>query len=63
VHRSNGLATVTVTDDGVGGADPGEGTGLRGLADRLAALDGRLEVESSPAGGTRITGEIPVPDA
>jgi len=59
VSRTNGLATVTVADDGIGGADPGEGTGLRGLADRLAALDGRLDVESSVAGGTRVTGEIP----
>ena len=47
VRRSNGYATVVVTDDGVGGADPALGTGLRGLADRLEALDGHLEVESS----------------
>jgi signal transduction histidine kinase len=59
VRRSNGLATVMVSDDGVGGADPSQGTGLRGLADRLEALNGRLEVESSAAGGTRVVGEIP----
>jgi signal transduction histidine kinase len=59
VRRSNGRATVTVSDDGVGGADPSRGTGLRGLADRLEALDGRLEVESSAASGTRISAEIP----
>ena len=46
VRRSNGPATVTVADDGVGGADPALGTGLRGLADRVAALDGHLDVES-----------------
>ena len=59
VRRSNGRATVTVADDGIGGADPTRGTGLRGLADRLEALDGRLDVESSAAGGTRISAEIP----
>ena len=59
VRRSNGRATVTVSDDGVGGADPALGTGLRGLADRLEALDGRLDVESSTASGTRISAEIP----
>jgi signal transduction histidine kinase len=59
VRRSNGRATVVVADDGVGGADPSQGSGLRGLADRLEALDGHLEVESTPAGGTRISAEIP----
>ena len=61
VRRSNGRATVTVADDGVGGADPALGTGLRGLADRLEALDGHLDVESSAASGTRISAEIPCP--
>ena len=61
VRRSNGSATVVVTDDGVGGADPALGTGLRGLADRLEALDGRLEVDSPTARGTRIRAEIPSP--
>jgi signal transduction histidine kinase len=59
VRRSDGRATVTVCDDGVGGADPALGTGLRGLADRLEALNGRLDVESSAASGTRISAEIP----
>jgi signal transduction histidine kinase len=49
-----------VADDGVGGADSGQGSGLRGLADRLEALDGRLRVESPPNGGTRIEAEIPL---
>jgi signal transduction histidine kinase len=61
IRRSNGCATVVVTDDGVGGADPTLGTGLRGLADRLEALDGRLEVHSPAAHGTRISAEIPSP--
>jgi signal transduction histidine kinase len=59
VRRSNGCATVTVSDDGVGGADPERGTGLRGLADRLEALNGRLDVESSATSGTRVSAEIP----
>jgi signal transduction histidine kinase len=49
---------VTVADDGAGGADP-EGSGLRGLADRLEARGGRIWVESPAGGGTRITGEVP----
>ena len=59
VRRSNGRALVTVADDGVGGADPTRGTGLRGLADRVAALDGVFAVESTPAHGTRVSAEIP----
>jgi signal transduction histidine kinase len=50
---------VQVTDDGVGGADPAGGSGLRGLADRLTALDGRLDVESPRGGGTTIRAQIP----
>ena len=61
IRRSNGHATVVVADDGVGGADPALGTGLRGLADRLEALDGHLEVASSAARGTRISAKIPSP--
>jgi signal transduction histidine kinase len=60
INRSNGAATVIVADDGVGGADPAGGSGLRGLAARVEALNGRLEVESPPGGGTRITAAIPV---
>ena len=59
IRRSNGQATVVVADDGVGGADPTRGSGLRGLADRLEALDGRLEIDSPDARGTRISAEIP----
>ena len=59
VRQSNGSATVTVRDDGVGGADPVGGSGLRGLAARVEALNGHLDVDSPPHGGTRITAEIP----
>jgi signal transduction histidine kinase len=52
---------VRVSDDGVGGAQAG-GAGLVGLADRVAALDGRLRVESPEAGGTLIAADIPVPE-
>jgi signal transduction histidine kinase len=51
---------VEVWDDGVGGADPAGGSGLRGLADRVEALQGRLRVESPPGGGTRLLAEIPL---
>ncbi len=51
---------VSVRDDGCGGADPDSGTGLRGLRDRLAALDGMLEVESPPDGGTLVLAQIPL---
>jgi signal transduction histidine kinase len=59
VTRDNGRVLVQVTDDGVGGADPAGGSGLRGLADRLAALDGRLEVDSPRGAGTTIRAQIP----
>jgi PAS domain S-box-containing protein len=59
VSRLNGRTIVEVTDDGVGGADPNRGTGLRGLADRVEALDGILHVESERGAGTRIRAEIP----
>jgi signal transduction histidine kinase len=60
VRRSNGRVTVEVADDGVGGADASRGSGLRGLADRVAALDGTLSLESPPGRGTRLRAEIPV---
>jgi signal transduction histidine kinase len=56
----DGMLHVEVRDDGVGGADP-DGHGLQGLADRAAALGGRLEVESTAGGGTRLTATLPVP--
>ncbi len=51
---------VQVRDDGVGGADPSTGSGLRGLRDRVDALDGHLELDSPRGGGTTVTVEIPV---
>jgi signal transduction histidine kinase len=60
VERRNGHAFVEVRDDGVGGADPQRVSGLRGLADRVAALDGRLQLESPPGEGTRLRARIPV---
>jgi signal transduction histidine kinase len=59
IDRANGTLVVEVRDDGVGGADPGRGSGLRGLADRVAAVDGRLVVTSEPGGGTTVHAEIP----
>jgi signal transduction histidine kinase len=59
IRRNGAYAVVEVRDDGVGGADPTIGTGLRGLADRLAALDGRLEVHSPPGEGTTVRAEVP----
>src|SRR5829696_2920111 len=48
IGQSNGAITVTVADDGVGGADPARGSGLRGLAARVEALNGHLDVDSAP---------------
>jgi signal transduction histidine kinase len=59
VTRENGHVLVEIVDDGIGGADPSRGSGIRGLADRVEALDGRLDVESPPGAGTRIRAEIP----
>jgi signal transduction histidine kinase len=58
--RGPGHVTVEVTDDGVGGADFDGGSGLRGLEDRVAALDGTLELDSPPGRGTRLRAQIPV---
>jgi PAS domain S-box-containing protein len=60
VAASDAGVSVEVSDDGVGGADPAAGTGLLGLAARVEALNGRLDVDSPPGGGTRITAEIPL---
>jgi signal transduction histidine kinase len=51
---------IVVEDDGRGGADPTAGTGLRGLGDRVIALDGTFSVESPPGAGTRLRAEIPL---
>ena len=59
VERLNGSTIIEVADDGVGGADPAGGSGLRGLSDRVEALGGTLAVESAPGRGTRLRAEIP----
>jgi signal transduction histidine kinase len=60
VTEHGGRLLVEVTDDGVGGADIGRGTGLRGLADRVEALGGILRLESPPGRGTRLAVELPL---
>jgi signal transduction histidine kinase len=60
VRRRNGHAVVEVRDNGIGGADPEAGTGLRGLVERVGALDGSLSVDSPAGAGTRLRAEIPV---
>lgn len=59
IARKAGVLSVEVADDGVGGADAGRGSGLRGLEDRVAAAGGRLDVVSAPGAGTTIRAEIP----
>jgi signal transduction histidine kinase len=59
VARDNGRLVVQVADDGVGGANPEAGSGLRGLADRIAVLEGRLEIDSEEGRGTTIRARIP----
>jgi PAS domain S-box-containing protein len=60
VAASDGRLVIEVRDDGVGGADAAGGSGLRGLADRVEAVDGRLVVESPPGAGTVVRAEIPL---
>jgi signal transduction histidine kinase len=59
VERIDGQLLVEVSDDGVGGASPGDGSGISGLSDRVAALSGTLEVSSPPGGGTRLRAQLP----
>jgi signal transduction histidine kinase len=59
VIRAGGLVAVEVSDDGKGGAEPAPGSGLRGLADRVEAIGGRLEIASPPGAGTRIRAVLP----
>jgi len=60
VRTRDGLLAIEVADDGVGGAVAGGGSGLRGLADRLGALGGELQVTSPPGAGTCLTATIPL---
>jgi signal transduction histidine kinase len=57
--RSNGSLMIEVSDDGVGGASIGAGSGLTGLLDRVSALGGTMQVDSPAEGGTRLNAEIP----
>jgi signal transduction histidine kinase len=59
VHDVDGRFAIAIADDGVGGADDTRGSGLRGLADRVEALGGRLRVVSPPGVGTTVTAELP----
>jgi signal transduction histidine kinase len=59
IARDGDLLLVQVTDDGVGGADPERGSGLRGLADRVAAIGGRFAVRSPEGGPTVVSAELP----
>jgi signal transduction histidine kinase len=59
VWRNDGQAAIEIADDGVGGADDSRGSGLRGLADRVEALEGSLRVYSPAGGGTVVTAEMP----
>jgi signal transduction histidine kinase len=59
VQRRNGVAVVEVADDGLGGADPAGGSGLRGLSDRVEALGGTVVLKSPPGSGTLLRAEIP----
>ena len=60
IHEADGRLTVSVTDDGRGGADAGRGSGLRGLADRVGALGGSLAVDSPAGAGTTVTALLPL---
>jgi signal transduction histidine kinase len=59
LRHENGRLGMTVTDDGIGSADPGGGTGLRGIERRLAAFDGTMTLSSPPGGPTVVTMELP----
>ena len=56
----DGRVIVTIDDDGIGGADPHRGAGLRGLADRIETVRGQLVVTDRTGGGTRLEANIPV---
>ena len=60
VTVTDGTLWLSVSDDGVGGADPAGGSGLVGLKDRVGAAGGTLTVQSPPGQGTRLTAELPM---
>jgi signal transduction histidine kinase len=53
---------LAIRDDGIGGADPGQGSGLLGLSDRIEALGGTLEITSPTCKGTTLLVEVPLED-
>jgi signal transduction histidine kinase len=59
VAEDGGRLTIEVRDDGVGGAAMNGGSGLRGLADRVEAVGGRIDVRSQPGAGSTVLAEIP----
>jgi signal transduction histidine kinase len=61
IGRDNGDVVVVVSDDGVGGVDVAAGSGLRGLQDRVAAVDGTLQIDSPNGAGTTLRARIPIP--
>jgi signal transduction histidine kinase len=61
--RQSGSALIEVEDDGIGGVNPDAGSGIRGLIDRIDALDGSLDIRSEPGKGTRIQVRIPLASA
>ena len=63
VAVEDGRLSVVVADDGVGGAELGDGSGIQGLGDRVGALSGSLAVESPPGEGTRVVASIPLTEA
>ena len=60
--QRDGRLEIKVSDDGVGGADLNRGTGLHGLADRMAAIDGGLEIDSRRGQGTIVRAGLPCPE-
>jgi signal transduction histidine kinase len=63
VDSHDGILGIRIRDDGRGGANPGEGSGLVGLKDRVEALGGRLSVQSPPGAGTSVQVELPLGEA
>ena len=61
IREFPGRLVVQVSDDGAGGARPEGGSGLRGLADRVAAVGGVLRMDSPPGSGTHLEADIPCP--
>jgi signal transduction histidine kinase len=59
LRAASGVLVVTITDDGIGGADPAGGSGLRGLVDRVEAIGGQIEITSPPGHGTRLCARLP----